>query len=97
MKKVVLSIAILLVGFTTAATAASSNVETVSIFVQDSYKDISVEELPQIVKDAVSKSYPDAKIEKAAVSETNVYKLELAVGDQTATVYVDENGNFITK
>lgn len=81
----------------TTSTTFAAQTQNYSITIQETYKEITIDELPQTVKDAVTKSYPDAKITKTAVSETNIFKIELTVGDQVATVYADAQGNFINQ
>lgn len=96
MKKLGLSVAIVLGSFTAIATTTPiSNIEK-TIYVQE-FKEIKAEELPEAVKTALKTSYPDATLEKAYVNSSKEYKLDITVGDQKATVYADANGNWIKK
>ena len=103
MKKLVFTIALVLGGLSTYAVSTadiSMDTKTASIEApaqdQESYQEIAVEELPEAVTSAVSKSYPTATINKAYKNEANEYKLEVALKDGTAgTLYADENGNWI--
>lgn len=98
MKKLILSAAIVLGSFSTFATTLPiSNNQTNATRVQDEYKEIKAEEVPDAVKTALKTGYPDAVIEKAYVNEKKEYKLDIAVGDQKATVYADATGNWIKK
>ncbi|PKB16966.1 hypothetical protein [Flavobacterium sp. 5] len=62
---------------------------------QTEYTEISLDSIPAVVKTAVEKAYPGAKLEKAYINEKKEYKLDLSVGDQKATVYTDVNGNWL--
>ena len=102
MKKLILSVAIALGSFYTFATPTISNSEVILnsqkiVFVQEEFKEIKNEELPEAVKTALKTSYPDAKLDKAYVNSNKEYKLEITVVDQKATVYADANGNWIKK
>lgn len=98
MKKLILSAAIILGSFSTFATTVPVLNSAVKVsFFQEEYKEIKTEAVPEAVKSALSTAYPGATIEKASVSEKNEYKLEIAVGDQKATVYTDANGNWVKK
>ena len=96
MKKLILSIAIVLGSFTAIATTVPVSTTEKTIYVQD-FKEIKAEELPEAVKNALKTSYPDAKLDKAYVNSNKEYKLEITVVDQKATVYADANGNWIKK
>jgi hypothetical protein len=95
MKKLVLSAAIILGSLSIYAT--TNNVEPVKTIVkfQSEYTEIKAEEVPEAVTKALETAYPGAKLEKAYVNEKKEYKLDIAVGDQKATVYSDVNGNWL--
>lgn len=97
MKKLILSVAIALGSFSTFATAPTLLSSEEIVFVQENFKEIKNEELPEAVKTALKTSYPDAKLDKAYVNSNKEYKLEITVVDQKATVYADANGNWIKK
>lgn len=70
---------------------------TVTVAVQD-YKEVKNSDVPQAVKDAVTKSYSGTTISKAYLNEKGEYKLELLNADKkTATVYATEKGELINK
>jgi hypothetical protein len=98
MKKLVLSVAVLLGSLSTFAAIApvQNSVEKV-ITIADEYTEIKIEELPTAVTDALKIAYPDAVISKAYVSETKEYKLDVAVENEKSTVYSDTEGNWIEK
>ena len=78
MKKLVLSVAVLLGSLTTFAAVApvQNSVEKV-ITIQDEYTEIKVEEVPMAVQDALKTAYPDAVINKAFVNENKEYRLDI--------------------
>lgn len=65
--------------------------------VQEEFTEIAHDEVPQAVKDALSNDYPGAEISKAYVNEAKEYKLEVTMGEETATLYANENGEWIQK
>jgi uncharacterized protein YdeI (BOF family) len=98
MKKLVLSAAILLGSMSSfAQTAAAVKPQAAKQAVQDSFKEIKATELPETVKKALSTDYPDASVSKAYINDKKEYKLDIAMGDQKATVYTDANGAWLKK
>lgn len=110
MKKLILSTAIILGGLTAVtaqsdkkalASQTSQTVEaqapTLSAAVQD-YKEVKASEVPQTVKEAVTKNFSDATISKAYVNAKGEYKIQLATADQKdAVVYTDAKGQLVQK
>ncbi|MBO3099711.1 hypothetical protein [Gelidibacter pelagius] len=101
MKKVVLTVAIVLGGLSTYATSAfpMNQTEKFELVAQEEYKEIKAEALPQAVKDALAKDFPTAALDKAYVSEKQEleYKLDLTIEGEILTVYADKDGNWIEK
>lgn len=98
MKKLILSAAIVLGSFSTyAATVTGLSREICTVSMQEQYKEVKMEEIPDAVKKSLETAYPGAIIEKGFVSGKKEYKLEIAVGDQKSTVYADANGNWVKK
>ncbi|TDD99343.1 hypothetical protein [Flavobacterium cellulosilyticum] len=97
MKKLILSAAIILGSFTTFAQAVESTPVEQQAKVQDEYTEISMDKLPEAVTKATEATYPGSKIKAAYMNKQNQYKLELTVKDQSATVFADADGNWITK
>src|SRR5690606_8620168 len=63
--------------------------------VQD-YKELKASEVPQTVKDAVTKDFSGATISKAYVNANGEYKIQLATADKkAATVYANAKGEWI--
>ena len=104
MKKLILS-AILLGSISTFAQEAKTTKETKvttteatsKSSVQENYKEIKSEELPEALKTSLKVSYPEATVTKAYVNDKKEYKMDIAVGDQKATVYADAQGNWLKK
>ncbi len=101
MKKLILSVALLLGSFVTfaqtdAKTVAQSATETAKP-TQEKFKEVKAEEVPEAVSKSLAKAYPEATVSKAYVNDKKEYKLDIAVGDQKATVFADATGNWIKK
>ena len=105
MKKLILS-AILLGSISTFAQEAKTTKETkatttttesTSKPVQENYKEVKSEELPEALKTSLKAGYPDATVTKAYINDKKEYKMDIAVGDQKATVYADAQGNWLKK
>ena len=107
MKKLIVSAAILLGSFTAIA-QQTPNVtaeevkevavnETKVVTRDEEYKMIKVEEVPAPLNVALETSYPGVEIILAHVNEAKEYKLEIAVENRKATVYSDDEGNWIQK
>jgi|SRR5690554_266233 len=77
--------------------AKDADASTLAEAVQD-YREVSLSEVPQTVKDAVAKSYNGATISKAYVNAQGEYKLKLTTADSKQTVVmVDKNGEISKK
>ncbi|PXY44746.1 hypothetical protein [Flavobacterium hydrophilum] len=96
MKKLILSAAIILGSLSIYASTVNDvqPVKTTLSF-QSEYTEISNDQVPAAVKTALEAAYPGAVLEKAYVNDQTQYKLDIAVGDQKATVYSDANGNWL--
>ena len=99
MKKVVLTAAIILGGLTTFATSAFaiSQKDEIIMTVQDDYKEIKTDSIPQAVKDALAADFQTATLNKAYVNHKQEYKLEITVDGAASIVYADKDGNWIEK
>lgn len=107
MKKLILSAAIILGSFSTFAqqstpsnseqtdqtTQATQKVQTV----KDPYTELKIEEVPEVVKEALVKAYPTAVLEKAFINEKKEYQLQVKVGERVGAVYADATGTWIKK
>lgn len=95
MKKVILTAVFAFATVSTFANATIIPTETQTVLVQDGFKEVTLEALPDAVKQAVLKDYADAKIVKAHVNDKNQYKLELSAKDATQVVYIEANGTWL--
>lgn|SRR5690606_21571756 len=96
MKKLILSLALLAGGMSTfAITGTTFPTETMGIIVSQEFSEISIEDLPSAVTDAVEKDFATATIDKAYVNTSKQYKLELSVEGESKTVYADTDGNWL--
>jgi len=109
MKKLILSAAIILGGFTTFAQTTSSvktdSTKTEAVAktdfspktIDDNYKEIKLEDVPSSVILAEKTAQPSAVIEKAYINENKEYKLDIVIDNQRASVYTDAKGNLKKK
>jgi len=99
MKKIILTVAVVLGGLSSfAASAFPMNVTPkIEVVTQQEYKEIDAETLPQAVKDALATDYPTATLDKAYVNEKQEYKLDITVDGATSSVYADKDGTWIVK
>ncbi|MEO5788910.1 MAG: hypothetical protein ACOH2D_15845 [Gelidibacter sp.] len=99
MKKVVLSVAIVLGGLSTYATSAfaMNTTDAIMITINQEYKEIKVDALPQAVRDALAADFPTATLDKAYVNDAQEYKLDITVDGAKSSVYADKDGNWIEK
>jgi hypothetical protein len=96
MKKLILS-AVIVLGSLSIYATTTANTEQVknTVNFQSEYTEIKTDDVPAAVKTALETAYPGAKLEKVYINEKKEYKLDIAVGDQKATVYSDANGNWL--
>lgn len=98
MKKLILSVAIVLGSLSVNATEVQeANLINQSVIIQDGYTEVKSDDVPAAVKSTIEKSFPKTKLEKAYVNEKKEYKLEISNGDKKYTVFTDASGNIIKK
>ncbi|MRI01379.1 hypothetical protein GH721_12625 [Kriegella sp. EG-1] len=98
MKKLIFTAVFALGSFVTFAQEAATEAQDTAteVIAQDSFTDISVEEVPQAVSDMIEASYPGSTINKAQKNEENHYKLEVALEDGTVgSLTLNEEGKTI--
>lgn len=96
MKKLILSLAILVGSLSAFATPFQTNQLVVNgIVLQDPYTEIKVAELPATITTALKAKYPKAVIEKAYVTEDKLYKLDITIGNLREILLCEENGNWV--
>lgn len=96
MKKLILSIAVLVASITFAPTANAQESKTTQEQ-EAQYKEIQISEVPAAVTNALAKAYPTAIIHKAAIGKAKDYQLEVEVEGQRGLLFADANGNWIQK
>lgn len=97
MKKTIVAAAIVLGSLTAFATTPVQIASNQYTLTQEEFTEIGTDKLPEAVLKATEKTHPGASITKAYINKENQYKLEITVKDQSATVYADADGNWITK
>jgi hypothetical protein len=80
----------------TAVTTQTTAVTTQST-VPGTYTEITVEEVPEAVKSALTKTYSTAILNKAFINEKKEYELQVKVGDRVGSLYADATGAWIKK
>ncbi|WP_010136241.1 hypothetical protein [Ochrovirga pacifica] len=97
MKKLVLTVAILVSGVATtfASPLTPNQNSTLEIVANNEFTEIAVDKLPAAVTEAVKKDFPNATISKAYVNENEIYQLDLSVNGAEKTVYADKEGNWV--
>ncbi|MEL4308823.1 hypothetical protein [Joostella sp. CR20] len=100
MKKLVLASVLTLgslVSFATVPnTLETSTTEKVNIL-QDEYTPIDTSELPTAVTDALERDFPGIQVTKAFKNESNEYKIQVIVGEQTSNLYATAGGEWLQK
>jgi len=98
MKKLILSAAIVLGSLSTYATNVHDNLNVVkTTSLQEEYKEVKLEEVPEAITAALKTAYPDAILDKAYINEKKEYKLDVTVGEKKGNLYADETGKWIQK
>jgi hypothetical protein len=110
MKKLILSVAIVLGSFsafaqtestggstTGTSTDTKATTTTATTAAQSDYTEVKATEVPAPVMAALKKAYPDAKLDKTSINAKNEYKLDVTVGDKVGSLYADAKGKWITK
>jgi uncharacterized membrane protein len=104
MKKLILSAAILLGGFSAFAqsseqtsTSTSTQTAVATQTAEEKFTEIKLEDVPSSVILAEKTAQPEAVIEKAYINDKKEYKLDIKIDNQKATVYTDASGNLKKK
>lgn len=101
MKKLFVAVALVMGVGTTVAFAADNQTTTASVAVAvNDFVPVEVDDLPQAVKDTLTKDYADYMVKEAAVEAnedgTQTYKVTLTAQDDTEqTVLLSENGEVL--
>ncbi|MBK0369832.1 hypothetical protein [Flavobacterium agrisoli] len=99
MKKLIVAALVLAGSLNVFATTNPVKTQSSTItMVQDEYKEIAADAVPAAVKSTIESSFPGAKLVKAYAKEGNTeYKLDIAMGDKSYTVFTDAEGKIIKK
>ena len=106
MKKLILSAALVLGSLTAFAQATPSKTTTEAVTEtakpvtetkKQSYTEVTLDEVPEAVKTALTKVYPTATLDKAYVNEAKEYKLDVTLNEKKGNLFADEKGNWIKK
>lgn len=99
MKKIFLSAAVILGGLSAFAssTIEMNQSDEIVFAVQEEYKEVKAEDLPQAVKDALAADFETATLTKASVNEKEEYKLDVSVEGNAYSIYADKDGNWLEK
>ena len=100
MKKKMMILSVILVASFLAMAPASfaTQVKSGSVTIQDEevkFQEISVDEIPASVKDALSKDYDGYTIDKAYKGDDGSYKLNVSLGDVLYVLLYDETGKLL--
>jgi hypothetical protein len=96
MKKLILAVAIVASGLSTFALTVNpiqSEITTVSI--SEEFKEVTLENVPTAVTDALAKDLSTATLNKAYVNSSEQYKLEITMDGTDNVVYADKDGNWL--
>ncbi|MBC9795402.1 hypothetical protein [Sinomicrobium weinanense] len=98
MKKIVFA-SVLALGSLTAISATTPVVHDgiMDVVLQEEFTEISADELPQAVKDALAADFPNATLDKVSVNENKEYKLEVTIDGTASVLYASEDGEWIQK
>lgn len=98
MKKLVFA-SVLALGSLTAFAATTPVVHDgiMDVVLQEEFTEISADDVPQAVKDALAADFPNATLDKVSVNENKEYKLEITVDGTAAALYANEDGEWIQK
>ncbi|MGS2762399.1 hypothetical protein [Sinomicrobium sp. M5D2P9] len=98
MKKLVFASVLALGSFTAiSATTPVLHDGIMDVVLQEEYTEVSADDVPQAVKDALAADFPNATLDKAAVNEDKEYKLDITVDGTAAVLYASEDGEWIQK
>ncbi len=97
MKKLIVTLALVIGSFTAFAQPKEVLTEAKVQAVQDNFKEIKAEETPEAVTKALKTAYPDATLSKVYVNDKKEYKLEIAVDDQKTFVFTDAAGKWLKR
>ncbi|MCG1036193.1 hypothetical protein [Polaribacter sargassicola] len=99
MKKLVLTVAVVLLTSSVSVFAQSNNnpKEIASVIVKEEFKEITIKEMPESVANAILKDFPKGAVTKVYVNESEQYKIAITVEETEKILYADKEGNWLKK
>ncbi|MCL7764990.1 hypothetical protein MPF19_16325 [Polaribacter sp. Z014] len=100
MKKLILTVAVAILssGISISAANINNNInsgEVIVMTINEDFKEVALEDLPEAVSNAILKDYATAIIGKAYVNGSEQYKIELTIDETETVVYADKEGNWL--
>ena len=100
MKKLILTVAVAILssGISISAANINNNInsgEVIVMTINEDFKEVALEDLPEAVSNAILKDYATAIIGKAYVNASEQYKIELTIDETETVVYADKEGNWL--
>ena len=100
MKKLIFTVAVAILSSSVSISAANNNNninsdEVIVMTVNEDFKEVALEDLPEEVRNAILKDYAAAIIGKVYVNGSEQYKIELTIDETKSVVYVDKDGNWL--
>ena len=100
MKKLIFTVAVAILSSGVSISAANINNsnhsdEVIVMTINEEFKEVALEDLPEAVSNAILKDYATAIIGKAYVNESEQYKIELTIDETESVVYADKEGNWL--
>ena len=97
MKKLILSVTILVASISFAPSANAQTSEQSQQEQEASYQEIQLSQVPAAIMTALKAAYPTAVLYKASISVAKHYQLEVEVEGQRGLLFADADGNWIKK
>ncbi|WP_341221548.1 hypothetical protein [Polaribacter atrinae] len=100
MKKLIFTVAVAILSSGVSISAANINNsnyadEVIVMTINEDFKEVALEDLPEGVSNAILKDYPTAIIGKAYVNGSEQYKIEFTIDETKNIVYADKEGNWL--
>ncbi|WP_166387975.1 hypothetical protein [Polaribacter sp. 11A2H] len=100
MKKLIFTVAVAILSSGVSISAANINNnnhsdEVIVMTINEEFKEVALEDLPEGVSNAILKDYATAIIGKAYVNGSEQYKIELTIDETESVVYADKEGNWL--
>jgi hypothetical protein len=96
-KGMIITAAVLVMGFGMSETVIAENTTKAAIVAQDevAYEEISTDELPEAVNTSIQEGYGDYTVSQAFKGDDGTYKAALEKDDEKISVFFNEAGEFL--